>query len=176
MRQETGMHEMIRVVGVSGAYERKIRTALEFYPFWVIQAARVNYIEITNREDVRKQVAMYEHGTRILYIHSKVGDLLLKAIGHELAHACDDIFGMNHYFSTMSKWLIIHRNQGFFDIQKYRDEPLEYFADMMVKFFIIGEQSLFTTNPNEVNFIRNTVLPTLYKAVQAKQFEIPEKM
>lgn len=165
---------MIRVVGGNSDYERKIRIALGFYPTWLVQAARINYIEITSREDVREQVAMYEHDSRILYVYSSIGDLLLKAIGHELSHACDDIFGMYHYFSTTTKWQMIHRNQGFFDIQKYRDESLEYFADMMVKYFMLGEQRLFTTNPNEVNFIRNTVLPTLYKAVLTNQFEIPE--
>lgn len=162
---------MVKIAGANQDVERKIRIALNFYPSWYIAAARIKKVELTSNPEVKAQIAMYEHGSRILYMSREVGDLILKAVGHELAHACDDIFGDKHYFSSMANWSMIHRNQGFFDIQKYRDEPLEYFADMMVKYFLLGEERLFTTNPNEVNFIRNVVFPALQMAVMNNRFD-----
>jgi hypothetical protein len=116
---------------------------------------------ISTREDVRAQIAMYEHGSREILISPGTGSLLLKAVGHELAHGVDDIFDVPHYFSSMSDWQTIHRNQAYFDIQKYADKPLEYFADMLAKFFLLGKDRLFTTNPSELNFICSKVLPIL---------------
>ena len=91
-----------------------------------------------------------------------MGDVLLKAIGHELAHALDDNFGAPHYFSSRVDWERIHRNQSYFDIPKYAEEPLEYFADMVVKYMMLGPTKLSTTNPDEVAYIEN-VFAALHK-------------
>lgn len=135
--------------------------ALEAFPDWYVKAARLSRVEVTNRPDVRAQVAMYEHGSRCLYVYPGVGDLLLKAIGHELAHGADDNFGNPHWFSSTPEWAAIHAAQPYFDIEKYRDEPLEYFADMFVKLWLLGSEKLSTTNPQEVTFLTTWVIPTL---------------
>jgi len=112
---------------------------------------------------VKSQLAMYEHGSRILWIWPGLGSVLQKAIGHELAHGVDDNFGHPHYFTSVPEWRQIHRNQSHFDLPKYRDEPLEYFADMVTKLFLLGPARLNITNPAEVRFITTWVFPTLQK-------------
>ena len=143
--------------------QRLIRRALSMYPSWFVKAARIRRIIISNREDVKAQIAMYEHGTRDLYVWPGVGDMLQKAIGHELAHGVDDNFGAPHFFTGTAEWGLIHRNQSYFDIDKYRDEPLEYFADMVTKLFLLGPQKLEITNPQETKFVCSWVLPMLQK-------------
>ena len=154
----------IQITGnVTPTFERLIRNCLDKFPTWFVKAARISKIEVKNTPEIRAQVAMYEHGTRNLYVCPGVGDLLQKAIGHELAHACDDIFEMPHFFSAVPQWQLIHRNQMHFDIPKYQEQPLEYFADMVVKLFMLGPQKLSTTNPQEVMFINSWVFPLLQK-------------
>lgn len=153
----------VPILGGSSALQARIRSAITRYPPWFVRAARLARVIISDREDVKAQVAMYEHGTRDLYVWTGIGDLLQKAIGHELAHAVDDIFDNPHYFTSVPEWQRIHRNQAYFDIPKYRDEPLEYFADMFTKLFLLGPERLRTTNPAEVTFITTWVIPTLMK-------------
>lgn len=151
------------IIGGTPEFQRAIRTAVRKYPDWFVRSARLSRIIISTREDVKQQIAMYEHGTRDFYVWPGVGDLLQKAVGHELAHACDDNFGKPHFFTSTPEWQRIHRNQSHFDIPKYRDEPLEYFADMVTKLFLLGPARLSTTNPAEVTFITSWVFPTLRK-------------
>jgi len=152
---------MIPVSGAQPPVERSIRTALSRFPDWFVKAARVSKIIVTNREDVREQIAMFEHGSRNLYVSTGIGALLPKALGHELAHGIDDVFDVPHYFTSTDEWRRIHANQSNFDIPKYRDEPLEYFADMVTKMFLLGSERLATTNPDEVQFIGSLVFPIL---------------
>jgi hypothetical protein len=156
----------IEIRGADPTYERRIRVALAKYPPWYVAGARVSYIEVSRRPDVLAQVAIYEHGSRHILLAPGVGDLLLKAIGHELAHGVDDMNGHPHYFSSTAVWRDIHASQAYFDIPKYRDEPLEYFADMMVKLMLLGRDKVWTTNPHEANFICGTVLPVLVENFQ----------
>lgn len=151
------------IVGGSPAIQRAIRAAFSRYPGWFTRAARIKRVVISTREDVKAQIAMYEHGSRDLFVWPGVGDLLQKAIGHELAHACDDLYDKLHYFTSTPEWQRIHAAQPHFDIPKYRDEPLEYFADMVTKIFMLGPVKLSTTNPNEVTFITSWFFPTLQK-------------
>lgn len=153
----------VPVNGAAPAFARAIRQAMDRYPDFYVRGARLSQVLVTPREDVKQQIAMYEHGTRNLYVYPGVGSMLQKAMGHELAHACDDNFGFPHFFSSTPEWLKIHADATYFDIDKYRDEPLEYFADMLTKWFLLGPQKLATTNPNEVTFMSTFVLPALQK-------------
>lgn len=153
----------IPIVGAPAALGAKIRVALSRYPSWFVRGARVRKIIVSNREDVKQQLAMMEHGTRDLYVWTDIGDILQKALGHELAHGCDDIFDRKHYFTSTPEWARIHRDQSHFDIPKYREEPLEYFADMVTKLFLLGPARLSMTNPAEVKFITSWVFPVLQK-------------
>jgi hypothetical protein len=151
------------VIGGTPVFERLIRSAIEKYPSWCVNAARISRVIVSNRPDIKSQIAMFEHGTRDLYVWPGVGDLLQKAIGHELGHAIDDNFGHPHFFTSTAEWLKIHAAQSYFDIDKYRDEPLEYFADCFTKLFLLGPQKFATTNPMETKFITSWVIPTLQK-------------
>jgi|FreactcultureFD7_1027221.scaffolds.fasta_scaffold00620_17 hypothetical protein len=151
------------IVGASPYLKRAISMALYRYPVWMVRAARISKIVVTDRPEIRDQIAQYEHGTRIMWVWSGVGDLLLKALGHELAHGVDDNFGSLHYFTSVPEWAAIHKNQPYFDIDKYRDEPLEYFADMVVKTLLLGSDKMATINPEETRFITTWVFPTLQK-------------
>lgn len=151
------------VIGGTPAVQRAIRTAIGKYPAWYVRGARIKRVIVSTREDVKAQIAMYEHGTRDLYVWPGVGDLLQKAIGHELAHAVDDLYDKHHFFTSTPEWQRIHAEQPHFDIPKYRDEPLEYFADMVTKLFLLGPEKLNTTHHNEVTFILSWVFPTLQK-------------
>jgi hypothetical protein len=153
----------IPIEGGSSQLQSAIRAAVSRYPSWLVRAARLTKFVITDRPDVKAQVAMFEHGSRNLYVWPGIGDLLQKAVGHELAHACDDVFDMPHYFTSVAEWQRIHRNQQHFDIPKYRDEPLEYFADCVTKLFLLGPARMSTTQPDEARFILSWVFPVLQK-------------
>lgn len=145
----------IEVSGGTPALQKRVREAVSRYPAWFVRAARVSRFEISDAPEVRDQLAVYQHGTRIVYVWSKIGGLLQKALGHELAHAIDDNFDQPHAFSGVSDWQQLHRNQSNFDIPKYGEIPLEYFADIVTKYFMYGPQKLSTTHPSEVVFINN---------------------
>lgn len=145
--------------GANSTYERRIREALASFPDWYVTFANVSGVFVTNRRDVVQQIAMYEHQGRPLNVSPNVGGMLRKAIGHELAHGIDDSFGHPHAFSTLGTWLEIHRNQTYFDIAKYRDEPAEYFADALVKRMMLGYHSFRIQYPREAQFIDEYVLP-----------------
>lgn len=153
----------IPIIGGSLPAERNVRQCLGRYPTWFVRAARVSRIIFSNAPEVRDQIAMFEHGTRDLYMWQGVGVLMQKALGHELFHAVDDNFGADHFFTSTPEWIRIHREQSHFDIPKYGEQPLEYFADMGTKCFLLGPDKLRTTNPNEVTYITSFVFPTLQK-------------
>ena len=149
------------VVGGTPTLQHLVRVAVSRYPTWFVKAARISRYILTNRADVRDQIAMYEHGTRDLYVFVGIGDVLQKAIGHELAHGIDDNFGSPHFFTSTPEWKAIHTEQPYFDIPKYGEEPLEYFADCMTKLFLLGPAKMRTTQPKEVTFITTYVIPVL---------------
>jgi hypothetical protein len=124
---------------------------------------------VSTREDVKRQIAVYEHGSRNVYVSPGIGGLLQKALGHEMAHGVDDIFGSPHYFAGTPEWQSIHRRQSNFDIQKYADEPLEFFADMVVKNLLIGRTKMSITNPDETNYIWTAVFPILAENFNARR-------
>jgi len=132
------------------------------YPRWVHNAARISHIEVTRDQSVRSQIAHYEHGSRKLRVFEGIGrQLLNRAIGHELVHGLDDNYGSPHFFSATDEWRQIHRDQGHFDIQKYADEPLEYFADMFQKYLAFGHEKLALTHPAEAMFFAGYVEPVV---------------
>jgi len=151
----------VPVVGGTAALQRAVRGVLNSYPAWLLRAARLSRVTISSSPEVRAQVAVYNHGSREMDVSADVGGLMRKAVGHELAHAIDDNFGHPHHFTSTPEWRRIHREQPFFDLPKYRDEPLEYFADMMVKFLMMGGAKLRHTNPKELAFITSWVVPSL---------------
>ena len=153
----------IPISGGSAPFGRSVRGALAKFPGWFVKAARIAKIEITNRPDVVQQIAMFEHGSRVLFVSPGVGGLLQKALGHELFHAVDDNFNSPHFFTSTNEWRTIHQKAPYFDIQKYALEPLEYFADQGTKLFMMGAAKMMTTNPDETRFIAGWVLPTLQR-------------
>ena len=150
-----GNSAMIEVVGGNAALQKRIREAVARFPAWFVRAARVTRFEVSDSPEVRDQIAVYQHGSRVIYVWSKVGGLLQRAVGHEMGHAIDDNFDQPHAFSSQADWIQIHKNQSNFDLPKYAEIPLEYFADMVTKYFMYGPQKLSTTNPQEVVFISN---------------------
>ena len=153
----------IPIVGASPSMARAIRMALNALPGWFVRAARISKVIVENTPKTRDQLAVYEHGVRTLSILPTIGNLLLKAVAHELGHGVDDNFGSPHFFSTSQEWIRIHKSQGHFDIPKYRDEPLEYLSDMIAKLFLLGPQKLRITNSREVTFLTGYVFPMLSK-------------
>lgn len=154
---------MIEIVGAAPAFARLLRSTLASYPAWYVNAARISKVVVTSHPDVRSQLASYQHDSRILYVYPGIGSVLQKAIGHELAHGIDDNFGAPHYFSSSGVWLALHRGRAHFDSAKYAHEALEYFADMFVKFCLLGPTKLSTTHPAEVQFFTHAVIPLLQK-------------
>lgn len=133
-------------------------------PSDLLRKARITSYKVSDRPEVVAQVAMFEHGTRILYIAPNVQrSLITKALLHETGHAIDDWLGVPHYFSSQTAWRTIHRNCSYFDIPKYRDEPLEYFSDVWAKYWLWGTDVLRVTKPDEVRFIELSVIPVLRK-------------
>ncbi len=156
--------QTIPIVGAHPTFERRLRAVLARMPPMYLRAGRVTRLEASGAENVRKSIAVYSHGSRVVQVWPGVGDILDRALFHEWAHAVDDNFDQPHYFSATEEWMRIHRDQTNFDLQHYRDEALEYFADMMAKYFLIGPAKLGMTRPNEVTFIASWVLPTLENA------------
>lgn len=155
---------MIPINSAAAGYERAIREVLESLPRWYVRAARVSRIEVSSAPEVRDQIAMYEHGSRRMRITPGVGKALLRrAISHELGHGCDDYLEQPHYFSGSDAWIKIHRIQSFFDHPKYAEQALEYFADMLSKVITQDVSRLAATNPYEVRFFTEWVIPTLQK-------------
>jgi hypothetical protein len=153
------------VIGAPPAYEKRLRQALRLYPRWLVKAARLSRIILDSSPEVQQMVASYRHEDRSLHVYPGLGNTMLtKAMGHEMWHGADDNFGSPHFFSSNDVWGQIHRDQAYFDIPKYRDEPLEYFADIGVKFTLLGREKLNITAAREANFFENVVMPQLIEA------------
>lgn len=143
-------------------YEKSIREALRRFPPWILSAARVSSISVAGGEYMRQVLALYEHGSRSIKVYPGLSrDLLVRAIGHEIMHAVDDNFDHPHVFSYQPGWLQLHRDRGYFEIPKYRDEPLEFFADIASKYFLLGRDRLQITYPEEVYYLETSVFPIL---------------
>ena len=149
-------------VNAPTAYEKLIREAINRFPPWILSAAHVRDISVAGGEYMRQVLAMYEHGSRSIKVYSGLPrDLLVQAIGHEIMHAVDDNFDHPHIFSSQPNWLQLHRDRGYFTISKYREEPLEFFADIASKYFLLGRNRLQITHPEEVHFLETVVFPVL---------------
>lgn len=152
------------IVEGSSSYARTIREVVGALPAWYVRAARVSRIEVSSAPEVRDQVAMYEHGSRRVRVAPGIGkDFLTRALAHELGHGCDDYSDHPHFFSSADAWQRIHAMQMSFDHPKYGVEALEYFADIFSKIILRGTTRLAVTNPYEVKFFSEWVIPTLQK-------------
>lgn len=161
---------MIPVYGANIAYERRIHDMVGGFPPWYTAAAKVRIFTVTPDPVVREQIAMYRHGTRDVLVSPGIGDILRRALAHELAHGFDDqteINGNPHVFSTCGDWIAIHRAQPYFELPKYRDDPREYFADMASKTVLLGVKKMSISNPRETAFIGGLVFPALMGQYQA---------
>ena len=154
---------MIRVVGAVPVYERRIRTILQRLPDWYTVPARVSEIRISNAPEIQTQVAMYRHKTRDVLVTPSTGTILERALAHEFGHAVDDGEPNEsaHRFSRSDEWMSVWNHADGFEITKYRDEPQEYFADMVSKAILLGESKLQSSHPREGSFITRVVVPTL---------------
>lgn len=152
---------MVRISGAKPEYERKIREILEELPAWYVRAASISKILVTSKPEVRSQIARYQHEYRSIEVAPRVGGLLRKALVHELAHGIDDRPGNPHFFSTRPEFVSAHQRQGNFPIQKYADEALEHFADVVAKAILWPPPKLRIYYPEEANFIYGTVFPKL---------------
>lgn len=166
---------MIQIQGAGYRYESHIRHILGRLPDWYTKSARVSRIVVTNDPKVAIQVAMYSHGSRDIQIAPGVGTMLERSLTHELAHGIDDGAPAlsAHRFSRSSGWMEAHRQAMGFEIPKYRDEPQEYFADMLSKFVLnmAGSQtgnSLQRSHPREHGYIVHEVVPALMRESSGK--------
>ena len=155
----------ITIVGGTPEYERRIRTALRVYPPWLIRAARLSGVIIDTSPEMASMLASYRHEDRSLHVYPNLASMMLtKAIGHELWHGADDNYLHPHFFSSKDVWTQIHRDQAYFDIPKYREQPLEYFADIGVKISIYGSERLKIRASREVLFFEQVVIPKLLES------------
>ena len=159
----------VSIVGATAAFERNVRGILASLPVWFVRAARLSRVEVTGDPKVREMIAVYDHEQRRLRVTPSVGAMLKKAVYHELWHGVDDNFGHPHVFSSMDEWIRLHRNQPYFDIPKYREQPLEYLADCGAKLFLMGRERLSVTHPHEVGFIEQVAFPPLMEAFGGQQ-------
>lgn len=158
----------IPVSALDPRYEKAIRTSLRVMPVWLIQGARISKVVATGDPAVREQVSMYQHGTRILFVSEGLGvQALRQSMGHELGHGIDDLSDMPeplkhpHYFSSTEVWFRIHRSRSSFEFPKYAEKPLEYFADCVAKFSLLGKDRFSATHPREAIYINSWVVPLI---------------
>lgn len=144
-------------------YSASIVRTLQSLPYWYVQSARISKIVVDSDPSVRVQMAMYRHGTRDILVYPGIGSLLRRCLSHELAHGFDDAEpdGPAHRFSRTEEWSHIHKQQRQFEIQKYRDDPKEYFADMASKVVLLGETKVGLLYPLEVSYMLQRVFPVL---------------
>ena len=166
---------MIPVRGAIYRYENHLRQILGSLPSWYVIPARISRISVSSDPEVARQVAAYAHGTRNIQIAPGVGTLLERSLTHEIAHGLDDGAPNEsaHRFSRSPGWMAVHRQAQGFEIPKYRDEPQEYFADMMSKFvlYLAGSQtgnSLQRSHPREYEYIVREVVPALMRESTGK--------
>lgn len=159
---------MIRIVGAESRYERHLRGVLINLPSWYVSAARLSCIRVVRSPEVASQVAIYSHGSRDIKVAPGVGHLLERCLAHEIAHGIDDDAptGSAHRFSRSPEWMAVWKNATNFELPKYRDEPQEYFADMLSKYIlsVSGSRtgnSLQHSHPREFQFILRHVVPVL---------------
>lgn len=166
---------MVVVSGAEARYESHIRRTLNSLPSWYVAAARLSRIVVSRDPGVIQQVAAYSHGTRELKVSPGIGTLLERTLAHEIAHGIDDAApsGSTHRFSRSREWMSVHRNALSFEIPKYRDEPQEYFADMLSKYILsvsgsMTGNSLQRSHPRESEYILQVVIPVLRHETQGK--------
>ena len=166
---------MMEVLGATPRYERYIRGVFSSFPEWYVSPARISRVTVTSDPDIAKQVAVYSHGTRDIQVAPGIGTLLERCLSHEIGHAVDDgaPSKSTHRFSRAADWMSIHRNAHGFEIPKYRDEPQEYFADMLSKFIlsVAGSRtgnSLQHSHPREYQYILQVVVPILKRESSRK--------
>ena len=146
------------------ALAKAVDASIRRCPPWLVKSARLDRVLVSSRPEIRAQQATFEHGSRTLYISDQIPQgLIERAVVHELAHAADDNFGSPHYFSSKWEWKRIHQQAQFFDIPKYAQESLEYFADMVAKYVLVGPVKLSISCSHEVQFVEQYVIPVLRK-------------
>ena len=160
---------MIEVRGAEPGYEAHIRRVLSSLPAWYVQSARVSRFVVNTSREVREQMAMYRHGTRDVLLAPAAGNLLQRALAHELAHGCDDEGPANpHRWSRTPDWMGIWKTASTYEIPKYRDEPQEYFADQLSKVVLLGAEKLQLSCPRETQYMVRVVLPVLMAATNQR--------
>jgi hypothetical protein len=154
---------MIPIKNAEPSYERSLRKIIQRMPDWYRVPARVSLIRVDRSPEIAAQVAMYRHKTRDVLVTPGVGRILERAMIHEFGHAVDDGEPSEsaHRFSRSDAWMDVWRNADGFEITKYRDEPQEYFADMVSKAVILGVTKLQVSHSRETSFITDEVVPTL---------------
>lgn len=155
----------IPIVGAGPKFEKEVRTALRVLPSWLVQGGRISRVSVTRDPVVVEQVSMYQHGTRALLVTDGLATTALRqSMSHELGHGIDDLlhvpgYDHPHYFSSTDVWFKLHRGQSSFEFPKYAEKPLEYFADCVAKFCLLGKDRFSLTHPRETTYIESWVLP-----------------
>lgn len=149
------------VLGASPPYEARIRAVLAAVPPWYLAAARIARVMISTAPEVASMTASFQHGSRDILLYPNVGDLLTRALVHELGHGVDDSGENVHRFSVTPGWIAVHRAQQFFDLPKYRSDPREYFADAIAKAIMLGTKRFSLSAPREAMFLATNVFPLL---------------
>ena len=157
------MSELITITGGSADYNRAIRACLRWLPTWYVRASGVSSIAINASEAVRKEVAIYTHGSRSILLFPGLGTVTLRqALNHELAHGVDDlsdIYNHPHYYSASDVWLKLHSMQSKFDMEKQHNQPVEYFAAQLAKYVTLGNDRFMARYPEEYVFFSTWVVP-----------------
>lgn len=133
-----------------------VRGALARLPAWYVEAAQVSEVVLSAAPEVRAQVACYRHGSRDVLVAPGVGGLLLRALAHEFAHACDDrglAGGGPHEYSLAPGWMAAHRATATFELAKYRDDPRESFADAVAKVLLLGHPRFARAWPEAAPYV-----------------------
>jgi hypothetical protein len=158
------MFVMPPLYGGTPAYRRRVVEAWQKFASrfpWYVATARVAALRVTNDPKVAAQVAMYQHDSRDLLLSPNVGNLLDRAVTHELAHGFDDWNGNPHRFSMTDDWVRLHKMQGVFEIPTYATDPREFFADVASKCILLGAERTGIQYPGETVYMTQVVFPRL---------------
>jgi len=157
------MSELISITGGSPDYHRAIRASLRWFPSWYVRASGVVSVEVNASEVVRKETAIYSHTSKAITLSPNLGvHTLRQALAHELAHGVDDQSDTRnhpHYFSASDVWLKLHAQQSSFDLEKQRNQPVEYFAAQLAKHVTMGSDRFRARYPEEYVFFSTWVVP-----------------
>lgn len=103
-------------------------------PPYIIKAARVSAIIVSERPRASNEMAQYEHGTRNIYVLPNLQpEMLKKAMYHEIAHALDDNFGVGHYFGESPAWATLSKqlNPEYPTIEMFAEHMGQHLQDQV---------------------------------------------